>query len=353
VFSEVRVPVMRPQPPSFGVAAPRLEEVDRSGLFSNFGPQEREVRQRFAERLMVHAEQVATVANATLGLAGAVAVLGGRRWAVPVFTFAATPAAVLAAGAEVVFADVGPDLVLDVDLGSVDGCMPVAPFGAAPDIGWWAGAGRVVHDVAASLGNDIDLVGLPAGQAVVFSLHATKALGAGEGGVLVFGDEADAGRFRAWTNFGFAGSREAQIAGVNAKMSEIQACYVHAALDGWEQERAEWLEARERVERMADTVGLELLRAGNGINPYAIAVFHDADTALRVESTLARHGVETRRWWSLGCHRMPAYAHLTNSTFPVTDDIAARTLGLPLYRGMSDEDVESVRNALEDALAQG
>jgi dTDP-4-amino-4,6-dideoxygalactose transaminase len=98
---------------------------------------------------------------------------------------------------------------------------------------------------------------------------------------------------------------------------------------------------------------LELLRAGNGINPYAIAVFHDADTALRVESTLARHGVETRRWWPLGCHRMPAYAHLTNSTFPVTDDIAARTLGLPLYRGMSDEDVESVRNALEDALAQG
>jgi dTDP-4-amino-4,6-dideoxygalactose transaminase len=344
---------MQPQPPSFGMVAPRLEEVDLSGRYSNFGPQEHELRDRFSERLRVDAKRVATVANATLGLAGAVAVLGGRRWAVPVFTFAATPAAVLAAGSEVVFADVGQDLVLDVDPGSVDGCMPVAPFGAAPDVGRWAGAGRVVHDAAASLGDDIDLAGLPAGQAVVFSLHATKVLGAGEGGIVVFGDEADAARFRAWTNFGFAGSREAQVAGVNAKMSEIQACYVHAALDGWEQERTEWAEARRRVERMAATVGVELFRGGNGINTYAIAVFGDAETTLRVESTLARHGVGTRRWWSLGCHRMPAYAHLAESTFPVTDDIAGRTLGLPLYRGISDEDVETVRNALEDALAQG
>jgi dTDP-4-amino-4,6-dideoxygalactose transaminase len=230
--------------------------------------------------------------------------------------------------------------------------MPVAPFGARPDLNRWAGCGRVVHDAAASLGNALDLSGLPAGQAVAFSLHATKVLGSGEGGIVVFGDVADANRFRAWTNFGFAGSREAQVTGVNAKMSEIQACYVHAALDGWEQERAEWAAARERVVRMADTVVVELLRSGDGINPYATAVFGDAETTLRVESTLRRHGVGTRRWWSMGCHRMPAYTLLADGTFPVTDDFAGRTLGLPLYRGISDEDVETVRDALEEALAR-
>jgi dTDP-4-amino-4,6-dideoxygalactose transaminase len=135
-------------------------------------------------------------------------------------------------------------------------------------------------------------------------------------------------------------------------MSEIQACYVHAALDAWEQERGEWVEARERVERMAATVGIELLGFGNGVNPYAIAEFLDAETTLRVESILARHGVGTRRWWSMGCHRMPAYADLTDAAFPVTDDIAARTLGLPIYRGITDEDVDAVRVALEEALAQ-
>ena len=349
---KLHVEVMRPVLPLFETVASRLAAVDQSGLYSNFGPQECEFRERFAERLRVDASQVSSVANATLGLAGAVAVLGGSRWAVPEFTFAATPAAVLAAGAEVVFADAGVDMSLDVAGVLADGFMPVAPFGAPPDLERWSGAGQVVHDAAASLGNDLDLSGLPAGQAVVFSLHATKVLGAGEGGVVVFGDEADAARFRAWTNFGFAGSREAQVAGVNAKMSEIQACYAHAALDGWEQERAEWVEARERVERMAAAVCLELLRFGNGVNPYAIAEFPDAGTTLRVESTLARHGVGTRRWWSMGCHRMPAYAHLTDAEFPVTDDLAARTLGLPIYRGMTDEDVEVVRAALEDALEQ-
>ena len=335
------------------MASVRLAAVDRSGLYSNFGPQEQELRERLAVRLRIDASRLATVANATLGLAGAVAILGGSRWAVPVFTFAATPAAVLSAGAEVVFADVGTDLVLAAAGLSVDGWMPVAPFGTPPDLERWSRVGRVVHDAAAALGNDLDLMGLPAGQAVVFSLHATKVLGAGEGGVVVFGDEADAARFRSWTNFGFSGSREAQVTGLNAKMSEIQACYVHAALDGWEQERAEWIEARKQVERMATAVGVELLRFGNGVNPYAIAEFEDAQTALRVEATLARHGVGTRRWWSMGCHRMPAYAHLTHAAFPVTDDIAARTLGLPIYRGMTDEDVEVVRLALEDALAQG
>lgn len=343
---------MRPAPPSFAAAAPRLEAVDCSGLYSNFGPQERELRERFAERFGVEASRVAMVANATLGLSGAVVILGGSRWAVPVFTFAATPAAVLAAGAEVMFADVGVDVVLDSGGLLVDGLMPVAPFGAPPDLERWSGAGRVVHDAAAALGNDMDLSGLPARQAVVFSLHATKVLGAGEGGVVVFGDAADAARFRAWTNFGFSGSREAQVAGVNAKMSEIQACYAHAALDGWEQEQAEWLAARERVGRMAAAVGVELLRFGNGVNPYAIVEFPDAGTPRRVETTLERHGVGTRRWWAMGCHRMPAYAHLIDAAFPVTDDIAARTLGLPMYRGMTNEEVEAVRVALEEALAQ-
>lgn len=344
---------MRPMPPSVKSAVSRLTAVDKSGTYSNFGPQEQHLRHCFAERLRVDASQVATVANATLGLSGSATVLGGLQWAVPVFTFAATPAAVLAAGAEVAFADVGRDLVLDSADLSVDGWMPVAPFGAPPEVERWSSARRVVHDAAASLGNDLDLSGLPSGQAVVFSLHATKVLGAGEGGVVVFGDEADAVRFQAWTNFGFSGSREAQFAGVNAKMSEIQACYVHAALDGWEQERAEWVEARERVERMTTAAGVELLRFGNGVNPYAIAQFQHAGTTLRVESTLAQYGVGTRRWWSMGCHRMPAYAHLTDAAFPVTDYGAARTLGLPIYRGMTDVDVEVVRVALERALGPG
>jgi dTDP-4-amino-4,6-dideoxygalactose transaminase len=343
---------MRPHVPSFSAAATRLLAVEESGQYANFGPQERELRDRFAQRLQVRPEQIATVSNATLGIAGAVSVLGGRRWLVPSFTFAATPAAVLTAGCEVVFGDIGEGWVLDAEGEEADGFVPVAPFGAAPNIARWVESGRVVHDAAASLGNDLDLATLPAGQAAVFSLHATKVLGAGEGGIVVFGDESDATRFRAWTNFGFSGSREAQVPGLNAKMSEIAACFVHAALDGWEQERAEWVSARAQVVAMAGQFGVRLFGPSqDGINPYAIVVFDDEQTTLEVERVLEVRGIGTRRWWAYGCHRMPAYAHLATREFPVTHRVARASLGLPFFQGMTNGDIETVAEGLAEALA--
>jgi dTDP-4-amino-4,6-dideoxygalactose transaminase len=80
---------MRPRMSPFSAAQARLLAVEHSGQYSNFGPQERELRGRFAERLGVDPGQVATVSNATLGIAGAVSVLGGGGWLVPSFTFAA------------------------------------------------------------------------------------------------------------------------------------------------------------------------------------------------------------------------------------------------------------------------
>jgi len=343
-----RVPVMRPRLPGLAAVVPRLAAVEASGWYSNHGPQEQELRARFAHRFGVDADRVATVANATLGIAGAVVTLGGQRWSLPTFTFPATVAAVLSAGAQPVLCDIDTDTwALDPEVVATDGSVPVAPFGAPPDIARWAGAGAVVHDAAASLGATGDLRDLPAGQAVVFSLHATKVLGAGEGGIVVFGDAADTERFRAWTNFGFAGSRESQLVGVNAKMSEVQACYAHAALDGWDAEHAEWVAARQRIVQVCDAVGIELFGPSReGINPYAIAVFADAGHADRVERLLGDDDVETRRWWAMGCHRMPAFRHLAVRPFPRAERVAATSLGLPMFRGLDETDADRVASAL-------
>ncbi len=349
---EVRVPVMRPRAPQAESILPRLRAIDASGWFTNFGPQEVELRSRFADRLHVHPEQVALAGNATLAISGSVAVLGGRRWLVPGFTFAATPAAVLTAGAEVVLGDVHVgSLALDsTDAPAYDGVVPVAPFGAAPDVSGWSDAGRVVHDAAASLGCSLHLGALPAGQAVVFSLHATKVLGAGEGGVVVFGDPEDAEKFRAWTNFGLSGSRDAQFAGTNAKMSELQAAYAHAALDGWEQERSEWACARTESSSMLLRSGLGLFEASRvGINPYAIAVLPDAASTDRIERLLAVHDIETRRWWSRGCHRMPAFQHLAAQPLPGVEAAAATTIGFPFFRGITSDEIAAVETALASA----
>lgn len=350
-----RVPVMRPRVPPVEAVVRRLAAVERSGWFANLGPQEQELRRRFADLLGVAADRIVTTANATLGIVGATAVLGGERWFVPSFTFPATPAAVMAAGARPVLTDVrAHDWTLDASARTADGVVPVAPFGAPPDLARWAGSGRVVHDAAASLGADLDLSLLAPGQAVVLSLHATKVLGSGEGGVVVAGDDDTATRLRAWTNFGFSGSREAQSAGLNAKLSELQACSIHAALDGWASERAEWMEARRRVVAMCAMAGVELYAPSpDGINPYAIACFPDDATTAHVERTLAERGIETRRWWAAGCHRMPAYRHLTDRELVVTDRLASTTLGLPFFRRMTDGDISAIADGLRAALATG
>lgn len=346
------VPIMRALLPPPASVVPRLEDIGRSGTYSNFGPQVTELEARYADLLNVPPDRVVTVANATLALAGAVAIATPSTWSIPSFTFTASVAAALLAADHVVLHDIDPAewWVDATGASSSDGVMAVAPFGSPVDLERWKGRGEAVIDAAASLGSLPDLSDLPEAWAVVFSLHATKVLGAGEGAVAVLGSAERAQLLRMWTNFGFSGARESQLAGLNAKMSELQAAYAHAVLDGWEQERAEWIAARDRVLRVGDEVGLTTFHASREqVTPYWIAVLPDAATTDVVERVLEDHGVGTRRWWSRGCHRMPAYAGVPHGPLPVTEDVADRYLGLPLYRGLSEEDAECVYAALLDA----
>jgi len=75
---------------------------------------------------------------------------------------------------------------------------------------------------------------------VVVSLHATKALGIGEGGFVASTDHALIGAVARCCNFGFLGSRETRVPAFNAKMSEVHAAVGLAALDGWPRTRGEF-----------------------------------------------------------------------------------------------------------------
>lgn len=351
-----RIPIMLPRTPTEERVRSRLECIDRSRWYSNFGPQEVELRERYARFLGVHPEQVATASNATLALLGAATVGSARRWVMPSFTFAATPSAMLAAGHDVVFHDVEPSSWwLDAgrvaqDLDAITGLIPVAPFGAPPDLNRWPRDSEVVIDAAASLGAEPDLGSdLPKRWAVVFSLHATKVLGIGEGGLVVFGDPERAQRFRAWTNFGFDGGRESVAPGLNAKLAEVPAAYAHAALDGWGTEQVEWLSARANVEAVAREFDLGSPPGVQArVSPYWITTFPDERTCLRVERVLTAAGIGTRRWWGMGCHQMEAFRHLPRRSLSVTEQIVKTSLGLPMFRGLTSEDATEIASALSD-----
>lgn len=351
------IPVMQPRLPPSHVVRPWLRIMDRSGIYSNFGPLTRELESRFARFLSVSADQVVSVANCTLGLEGALALSPAKSWVVPDFTFAATGLAALRSGRMVILVDVDEATwslstdkayELDIELG----VMPVMPFGSAVTFDDWLGRDHVVIDAAASLGTQPDLSSLPETWSVAFSLHATKVLPAGEGGLVVFGNPESAHRFRMWTNFGFSARRASMYPGTNAKMSEIHAAYALASLSGWETERQEWLSARNLATKVCIESELPPRFAPSpGPNPYWIVDCGSAEFRQVLEKHLMAAGIDCRRWWPSALHEMPAFqkCEVAGSGF-TSSRLSGRLLGLPMFRGLDSSDVAQIVATVTECL---
>ena len=348
----MNIPVMRPRLPSFELLQERLSSVEKSGIYSNHGPQVLELEERFAKFFGVESEQVVLVSSATMGIAAAVALSApSTAWHVPAWTFTATISGILAGGGSPKFCDVDLDsgwILTDYLEETKLSVVAVAPFGAPIPPEVLQRPAPTVIDAAASIGNCEGELGLLSAEvSVVFSLHATKVLGIGEGGIVVCGSADNAKEIRSWTNFGFDGSRNSRRVGLNANMSEFTAVVGHAALDQWPVERREWLDARERAREISSVVGLSIQDfEGDFISPYWMVLFPSEESRQRVEDALSAEGIGTRRWWERGCHLMPAYQQIPATSLARTSKIAGATLGLPFYRGLSERDAGEIRKVL-------
>ncbi len=349
------IPLMRPKVADPESSLHRLRAVAQSGVFSNFGHQIQELEERFANLFGVPSSHVVTAANATLAIAGAMSVSQALSWNIPAWTFAATAHAATSSGRPFRFVDVSPETwMIDATAPGPagEGSVLVMPFGTPLSEAKWGDDAEVVVDAAASLGSMVhQFPNLPLRTSLVFSLHATKVLGIGEGAVTVFGDAKRAAAFRSWSNFGFAGSRDSLSTGTNAKMSEYVAALLHTELDEWPQTRDEWTGVRTLVDSASDQTGLPLQPHSRGVvGPYWIAVLEDSETRLALEHALAGASIETRRWWGRGLHQMPRFAGVPFTDLRHTEDIASRYLGLPFFRNLTHEQITRIVKVLERVL---
>ena len=349
---------MQPVLPDADALYPYIRRIDLNGRYSNFGPLVNELEEQYSLLLGIQREKIVTVSNATLGLMGAFLAQEVEEWFLPSYTFAATAHAALSSGSSIHFLDISEGTwMIDMEgspTSTNKGICPVIPFGASVDLRDWFHHRKVVIDAAASIGNPpVGLSEIPSDWAVVFSLHATKVLPAGEGGIVVFGNADQASRFRRWTNFGFNADRVSTALGINAKMSELTAACALASLDDWELERQQWGDAHRfatEISRKFDF--LPRILSGEEISPYWIAEFSTQMLRDEVEKHLNNDGVETRRWWGEPLPQVPAFARYgANRSFPVADNIAGRLLGLPMSRRLRDSDFESVASSLSTILA--
>lgn len=345
------IPVFRPSVANPELSLERLKRVAERGWLTNNGPEVRELESRLAVHFGTVPELVAVVSSATSAIHGIAAGFFGSTIRVPAWTFQASVLGVLAAGKKVEFRDVEmADWRMGLDYAVPDSVaqMLVVPFGVGRVEFDWPDSLEVLVDGAAAIGDlSGELSRVPRSSAVVISLHATKALGIGEGGVAIFGSYEKAAEFRAWRNFGFSGERSSIIPGYNAKMGEYVAAFLNEEMTNWSRYEAEWGSLRSLASAVSDSVGLVVQPGSkNSISPYWNAVFESQEHRSIAETELARKGIESRRWWS-NLSNDSAMSHIQATSLGNASQLASTVLGLPFHRGLSKFDIEKIGETLQ------
>ncbi|MCB5208269.1 DegT/DnrJ/EryC1/StrS family aminotransferase [Methylovorus mays] len=364
------IPLLTPQLPDRAALQPYLERIDHTRHYSNFGPLVLELESRLASRFSDQGKQpleVVTVSSATAGLELALTSLDlppGSRVLVPALTFVASLTAILRAGHLPVICDIDPHSwlltpdIAEACIASSDAkaIIAVATFGQAQDTLRWQALQqktgvKVVIDAAAAFGSQWLLTpDIP----VVFSMHATKSLAAGEGGFVVTGNSEQRQMIKELSNFGINLNPDTQhpvghlsYAGTNAKLSEYHAAVGLASLDTWQQQADARQAIYHRYQHLLQSMCGETLVWQHGPLPaapttFSVRVGSDA-RRIKLEQLCAVQGIGTRRWYQPLLHRHAAkVGPILHLPTPVAEAVSSDLIGLPFSPFLQDGQMQEV-----------
>lgn len=288
----------------------------------------------------------------------------------PAMTFVATVEAVQQAGARPVLVDVDErDDTISVEaaaaaIGSqTRALLPVHLYGQMADLRALRVLARdnglaLLEDACQAHGAVRDgLRAGAAGDASAFSFYPAKNLGAfGDAGAVLTGDAGLAERVRTLREHGQRRRHRHEIAGYTARLDTIQALVLlHKLplLDGWNEQRRRAAEAyAARLDGVGD-LRLPAVPAGSEPAWHLFVVRTARPHALARH--LAGHGIESGRHYPTPVHAAPAFRGLGHELgeFPVAEALAREGLSLPLYPGITEEQLERVVDATEGYFADG
>ncbi|WP_298844782.1 DegT/DnrJ/EryC1/StrS family aminotransferase [uncultured Roseobacter sp.] len=288
-----------------------LETADAAQTYSNFGPCSRLLQKRLAEQLSVPVESTCLGSNATALLSAACEVVSSEngprcRGFFPVFSFFATFSVAKMLDRECLWYDLDEALlpVIDDCPAPQDLVYLTATFGTSSLERLFDFAASVpcpvIIDAAACLPallyNRQKLSNIPPNVIVVFSLHATKLLSAGEGGFCVFGNNIP-DHIEKLTNFGIDTKRSQKWErSFNAKMSEFNAAVGLSSLDDFETNVQTIMQAKEQASSVAQGYGLNLY---HDFRTPTLTLNLRVNDAAGLISEMVENGFELRQWWSL------------------------------------------------------
>ena len=370
----IEIPLAAPDIVEDDIAA--VVEVLRTPRLS-LGPAAERFEQEMAA--WVGVSEAVAVSSGTAGLHLALLALGvglGDEVIVPSFAFVAVASAVRYVGARPVFADIDAE-TLNLDPRSVEAAVTlrtraiiaVHTFGRPADMrALMEVAARhqllVIEDACEAIGAESDgrRVG-SFGDAGVFGFYPNKQISTGEGGLVVTCHAETARRMRALRNHGRyesagtngRGKQEHAELGFNYRLTEMQCALGLSQLHRIDEilARREAV-ARRYCERLSGNPRLQLPATdvdGQRLSWFVFVVrlshpWPDRDQVVRL---MGQAGIATGCYFA-PIHEQLDYAWSGAGSLPATEAAAKRTLALPFFNRMTEEQIDRVCTVLEDAL---
>jgi dTDP-4-amino-4,6-dideoxygalactose transaminase len=294
----------------------------------------------------------------------------GDEVVVPASTFIATFEAVTQVGATPVPAEVderdytlAPDAAAAAVTSRTRALLPVHLYGQLADMLRLGELARsrslaIVEDACQAHGAERDgIVSGAVGTAAAFSFYPGKNLGAfGDAGALVTDDEGLAEEIRALREHGQRRKYEHDAIGYTSRLDTIQAAVLLRKLDSlrrWNDERRE--AARRYGEELAGVGDLVLPFVPEGSAPVWHLYVVRTGERDALADWLRSHGIGVGMHYPQPVHLSPAYASLGYGpgAFPVTEQLAAEALSLPMFPGIDDEQLAAVVAAVRAYFADG
>ena len=365
------IPVTKPFLPPLDEFIPYLEKIWDSKVLTNGGPMHQQLEKALCEYLGV--EHIALFSNGTLALVTALQALRitGEVITTP-YSFVATAHSLLWNGIKPVFVDVDPN-TLNLDPAKIEAAitpqttaiLPVHCYGHPCDVEAIQKIAdnynlKVIYDAAHAFGvQDQGGSVLRYGDLAVLSFHATKVFNTFEGGAIICPDAKTKLRIDQLKNFGFVDEVTVVAPGINGKMSEINAAFGLLQLKYIDEALARRREIDQTYRYLLSKIkGIRCLDdAGESVANYSyFPILIESEYPLNRDALyqkLKDNNIFARRYFYPLISEFPMYrgmqsAHRDN--LPVASEAALKVLCLPIYPGLSDEQVNAICEVIKMEL---
>lgn len=183
-------------------------------------------------------------------------------------------------------------------------------------------------------------------DAAGFSFYPGKNLGClGDGGCVVTNNKDIADKVRALGNYGSDYKYHHIYQGTNSRLDELQAAFLRAKLPQLDK----WNEDRRRIANKYfngiknPLITLPLKSSDEFVHIYHVFVIR-CNNRDELESYLNKNGIVTVKHYPTPMHLQPCYANLgiKKGDLPIAEEISRTVLSLPMYYGMTDEQIDYV-----------